>query len=770
MKYFKWFCMVGLLLAVACEKEDEGRTRSISFSATIEQLNSNSDDEKIVLRNEQWIYWEIGDQISIGSDIASEATVGDLVNSSPGGDFADFSGIFVSTLDYGSTKFLGLHPYNESNSIVGKGNTYPYFNTPTLVLANEQPLRNDTTFSRRIFPMVAWYGGNWDDNDPTPFNLDFHNLGAIVRIQLFNQTNQDATIESLTFTSRDSNRLSGPFKVDSFYTEDPHLTPTGSATNTVSITCGDGLAFNSGAIKSFYLVLPALGGRGVTTRYSLQMDVMAKENGGSSKHCVKNFHVDTRRTGFTYMRAIGITKWTDGISDTVGLVGNGTQDRPFKIYSVADLQYLRDCYNGDRKINGQPITGNTYIKLMRSDLVLNRSNWTSGIQNFVGHFTSVTHQSHPGIVDSCYNYPLFQSIGAGGVVEGLSLKSAVTFNLTNPTGLSPFCFQNAGTIRNCVVTTIPGASSKYNLSIFSPFAGICVTNTGTIEGCRFEGNAEVQSGKTFAGICLHNNGILQGCQIASASVRFANTSSTAAGICYENQSDGMVRDSYFAADVTGSTVGWSGIVYDNSGTVQHCYLSSTGRIYTSKNVGGIVATNKTGGKVDYCWLEGPLRGKIVGGIVDSLAAGTVSNCFNQGSPVITLETTTGVGGGIAGRMTGGEIANSYVYDVVLVKLNSGAIVGGIVGKATGGSITNCYALEDYHLFYGTSSGTTYTYCHLVDGAQAQSGLSIVSSYAPANAYVVMQDELNDHRNGKKEWTGAVGNTTPPVLKSYTIMP
>lgn len=777
MKYFKWFCMVGLLLAVACEKEDEGRTRSISFSATIEQFRDPSDGQKIVLRNEQWIYWEIGDQISIGSDIADEATVGDLVNSSPGGDFADFSGIFVSTLDYGSTKFLGLHPYNENNSIEGKGNEYPYFKTPTLVLANEQPLRNDTTFSRSILPMVAWYGGNWDENDPTPFNLDFHNLSAIVRIQLFNSTGAPATIDHIDFTSVDdptrgivAKNLSGPFSVHDYTTENPHLGELGEGSKTVTITCGEeGLAFPANELKTFYLVLPAFGGRDVTTNLRIEMDVVTKDN--TPLHCKKTFKAPTRRTGVTYMNAIGITEWNASTgADSIGLVGNGTPTRPFKIYTIRDLCYLRDHYNDDRRLNGQLITPNTYIKIMRSDIVLTRSNWTTGIRNFEGHLTSMSNSANPGIVDSCVDVPLFESISSGGVVEGLALKSAVTFTLTSGTGVSPFCYSNAGTIRNCVITTIPGASSKVNLAGSSSFAGICVINSGTIEGCRFGGKAEVQEGKNFAGICLQNKntGTIKGCQISSpAAMTFASNGSTAAGICYENQAGGTVRDSYFAADITGSTINWAGIVYENSGTVEHCYFSSTGHIYTSKEVGGIVRTNKgASSKIDYCWLEGPLRGKIMGGIVDSLAAGTVINCFTQLNAMITIQNATDIGGGLVARMTGGSIENSYVNEFYLQVENANATFGGIVGKATGGSVTNCYDKENRNVFYGTTSGTTYNRCYLVDGSQAN--INPVSS-STANAYTTLQGNLNvDVPTGGKGWTGAGGNTTPPVLESYTM--
>lgn len=782
MKYFKWFCLVGLLLTVACEKEIDWRTRDITFNATIEQYGNSTDGQKIILQNEQWVFWEIGDEISIASDKSASATRGDLVNSSPGSDYEDFNGVFVAALPEESKYFLGLHPYDEHNVIVGTSNS-SNFGTPTLYLAATQPLRHDSTFSRKVLPMVGWYGGHWDPDDPTPFNLDFHNLGAIVRIQLFNATGSDATIDHITFTSvADPTRgivaknLSGPFSVHNYTTENPHLGELGGGSKTVTITCGeDGLAFAQNDLKSFYLVLPAFGGRETTTNLRITMDVVTKD----STHCIKTFTAPTRRTGVTYMNAMGISAWSESESGDAspGLVGNGTVTRPFKVYTINDLLYLRSCYNaspdgsGYRRINGQPITANTHIKIMRSDIVLTRSNWNVGIRDFVGHLTSASNSANPGIIDSCVDAPLFQNILNGGVVEGLTLKSAATFNLTSGTGVSPFCYSNAGTIKNCVITTIPGAASKVNLSSFASFAGICVNNTGTIEGCRFEGKAEVQEGKNFAGICMQNTGTVKGCQITSSvALTFPSNSSTAAGICYDNQTGGQVRDCYFAADITSSTVNWAGIVYDNSGTVEHCYLSASGHIYTSMGVGGIVKTNKTGGKVDYCWLAGQLRGKTVGGIVDSLAAGQVINCFTRDNAMITLQNATDVGGCLVGRMTGGKIENSYVNECYLLVHDLNATFGGIVGKATGTglAVTNCYDKENHNAFYGTTSGVTYSRCYLVDGSQAN--INTVSS-STANAYTTLQGNLNaDVPTGGKGWTGAVSNTTLPVLEGYSVTP
>ena len=750
-----------LLTLNGCKKEKE--PASFSFNARMEQPSS---DTKVHLLHEEWVYWEVGDMISITSD-ASEGQmyVADLVNVGDGSytpieeDFNDFNGVFITEMPYGSSKFLGLFPYRDNNVATWNGS---FFNV-TIDLPATQVVTNDTSFSRNVYPMVAYYGGEW------PYNLDFHSLAGIVRIQLFSSS-ETKNISSITFTERDR-QLVGPFTVDSFITFDPHVNATtnDASKRTLTLEFGEGYSntMTPGKLFTFYVVLPARGGMSTTTYYNLSMTVNAE----SGESCTRTFTAPVRRNGITYMNALEISNWSAGTTQR-GLVGNGTPDRPFKIYNITDLQQLRDCYNStERTINGQAIsafpTGGPYIRLMRSDIVLTKDNWTVGIRNFVGTFTSVVHQSHPGITDSCENVPLFESIGTGGTIDGITLKSAFIDNLENTIGVSPFCTQNDGIIRNCVLTTIPG-SSKFNLSVFSPFAGLCVTNNGTIEGCRFESRAEVQSGKNFAGICMHNNGTIKGCQISSATVRFATAASKAAGICYENTSSGTVLDSYFAADVTGSAVTWGGIVYSNSGTVEHCYLSSTGHIYTTGRVGGIVKTNS--GEINYCWLDGQLRGTSASGIVDSLISGTVINCFNQISAMVTITDAAGIGGGLVGAMTGGSIQNSYVNDIMIMRQNESAIVGGLVGKVTGGSFNNCYSYEGFNHFYGSSSGATYTNCHLVDGSQSMSGIDIVYS-STTDAFVTMQSALNTNKpSGGKGWQGAVSNTTPPILETYTVTP
>ena len=747
------------LLPAACRKEKAIVDRQFSFNATIEQPTATDSDAKVYLHNEHFIIWEHDDEVSIGSNMTTTGTEGGRawLSSATGADWADYNGLFLAELPEGSKYFLALHPSSDNNVIRATGGESADFPQISIELPSVQPYRDDAkadyTFDKQVFPMVAWYGGTWGEDPNTPFNLDFLSLGAIVRLQFVNKTGSDANIKKIEITS-DNRQLCGMFTVNNYKTHNPYLTATDNSSNrTVTIDC-ENVAFPQNDLKTFYFVVPAIAGRETTTANTMT----ARVYNGSDQYREMRFSVNTRRNGITYMQALEINSWTSGTM-TPSISGNGTEDRPFKVYTIEDLQYLRDCYNSvARTINGQPITADTYIKIMRSDIELTNSNWLSGIRNFEGHLLAMNHQSHPGITNSCQNAPLFESIGANGEVVGLTVKCSSSNNLTNSTGVSPFCGQNDGHIIDCILTNKPG-STDYIISIFSSFAGICVTNNGTLQGCRCEGKIQVQSNKNFAGICLQNNGTIVGCQASDITMR--DFSAKGAGICYNNSATGVVRDCYFASNIMNSNADWGGIVYDNSGIVEHCYLSHTGHIYTSKSVGGIVRNNLQG-QVNYCWVAGPLQGKDVGGIVDSLVNGQVVNCFNESTAMLTVTAASSVCGGLAAYVRGGSIENSYVKSITITRQNTSAIVGGIAGVVRNGTMINCYSSESFRTFYGTSTSSSYQYCYLIGGNQTN-----ITTYNSDRTYVALCSDLNSHVSGDYKGWQQNPSGTLPILAGYT---
>lgn len=785
----KTLVMAAVLFGLAaCEPEKE--KGSFRFAATIEQPTPDA-ETKTYFVGEHWIYWDAYDRISMGGNFSTEGEhyYADLVGTTDP-DYEDYNGVFIShEMDARTKHFLGLFPYNAENVIVGSGNaSNNNFPKVQIKLPATQPYHaSDTTFARNVFPMVAWYGGQWETSPYTPYNLDFHSLGCIVRLQVFNQSNTDKTIDNITITSNDGKKLSGMFDVVGYKSYDTvHVVPTSSAST--SVTLGGnagGISFAKDELRSFYLVLPAIKSTG-TIVYNLHMDVLTTDG----QHCQKNFQVKVRRNGITYLRALGITGWnaTNGTA-AQGLVGNGTKERPFKIYTTAELVYMRNAFNAASaaggyanghyaKINGQTLDGpNYYFRLMNTD-TLTTTNWQESIKNFYCQLDyTVSESEKPAIVNNSER-PLFDTIASGAVVHGITLNrtSAAGISTTNNDYFALISRFNYGLLEDCSVS-----STQFITYNNHRFAGVCFSNYGTLRGCSSTAKLSCGSG-TVSGICYENRGTIQGCFVGTPMTISAGT---AAGICYENR--GTVKDSYFATSITGSTASWGGIVYTNYGSVKHCYVSSTGSIATTKSVGGIVNTHNQG-RIDYCWTAGPLRGDLIGGIAATVNNNndTIVNCYcNRQALTLTNEATAagGVhrGGGLVGRMSAGRLENSFVYLDHIEKVHmtgASSVVGGLVGSLTGGTVKNCYAYEtsaSQRNLYGEKSGSpTVESCFLVGGGTAETGYSIVTvasgDVATSNANLeTMMTSLNANVSGYyKAWEKTTSSTaiTVPHLAAY----
>lgn len=746
----KAFTTIAFVLAMvgfsACEEELVHN--QFSFNATVEGL-STTDDSKVYLLDEQWIYWELGDRISIGSDSHTGNYIGDLINTGAP-DWEGFNGVFITELPWDSKYFVGLFPYSENNVISkagGAGNSTGF--SAQIDLPSVQPFRTssagghdgDHTFNRNIYPMVALYDGHWDDEPGSvAYNLDFHSLAGIVRLQFYDATgSNDKKIRRVTVTSADK-QLCGLFNVQGLYTNQTYLAATDNSSNhTIILDCGDGRDFDS--ILSFYLVLPALGNSGVTTSYALSVTLETTDG----KTCTKNItSVPVRRTGITYMRALEVTDWESG-STAVRLSGNGTAERPFRIYSATDLIYLRNCYNADtavgtpRTINGRPITGHTYIRIMRTDIALTNSNWTTGISNFVGHMTDVSNSvlNLPGITNNS-TYPLFASIKAGGVVEGITVKSAIP-SYTGVGNFSPFCVENHGTLRNCVLS-----STSSVVSTSASLAGIVVRNssTGVVEGCHCDGSLSAD-GKAVGGVCLQNEGTVTGCFVNTLAVPAA---ATVGGIVHSNT--GTVTDCYFASRITSGSSNWGGIVYGNDtpGIIERCYYSSTAVITTSGTAGGIVH-DLTNNKINRCRFEGSILAASAAGIAHTVSGGSVINCYVDASAAQLRGDDAAAG--LVAYLSDGSIDNSFVHRSSITGTAVSTVLGGVVASVTGGTVVNCYSYESHNLYgattlTGSALTAAFVHCYLVDNSQT--GITLVTAAntaASSGTTGALVDILND---------------------------
>ncbi|MBR4738424.1 MAG: hypothetical protein IK058_00305 [Bacteroidales bacterium] len=783
--------MLAVVAMAGCTPDDV--QRQYTFNATAEQLDGST---KVRLYNEEWTYWEYGDNINIISNATTEMADGWLTGTTT--DFEDYNGVFGTTLTEveGKTSkwFVALHPANTQHVL-----SYPVDNdaatnksfTAKIYLEGTQHYRHDSSYAQQVLPMVAWYGGReWGNGEDNPPRLDFHSLAGLVRLQLLNGTSTTKRITSIVLESiagegpYTRKRLHGLFPIEDLYTFNSYLTDStvsnsSDATLTLSMEYADGgsLQFAPNDLKSFYIVLPAFHGMEASSYYYLKMTVNTTDGDSFEKR----FHVRTRRNGITYLRAINITDFNSSDLNTATLVGNGTVTRPFKIYTLADLEYVRSCFNttGTVYVNGQEVTANTYFRIMRSDINLNATRWTSGIKNFKGHMTYFANISNydgttalTGITNNS-THPLFESIDADGVVDGIAIRCDSIVTPPSGTDHSPLCGTNNGTIINCH-TGVQASDRSAFYGGGRSFAGICAINKGTIEGCGCSYKGSTSTSALFAGICYNNQstGTIRGCYAASP-MQLTGPAG-AAGICYTN--GGTVEDCYFAARIE-SGKRWAGIVYQNTNKVTHCYFGDGSMIFAD-SVGGIVYLNS--GLVDYCWADGMMSGDKVGGIATNVqSGGSLTNCFIDDSIFFLTLRSTGtrhLGGGLAAEvMSGGSIQNSYVVMENVVH-PAGSTFGSVVGLVrSGGTVNNCYGLMDSTVttprFYGdTVSGTrVFTHCHLVSGTQA--GINRIYAKdtisGTQNHLGGLLRSLNKYRGSYMEWFRD-GNTNicVPHLADY----
>lgn len=761
-------------LVAGCERHETG---TFNFNAKIEQVDNG--ETKTQLVGEKWIYWEVWDAISIASNTTGNAdetpTEGILLNSSSNSEnYPEYNGVFQSTLEWNSEYFCALYPHRPNNRIKHSSNTSDkLFESVQIDLPAEQPYANDTSFDHDVMPMVAWYGGTPTGEPYTSPNLDFHSLGGIVRLHIYN-ANGTKTIDNITFSTDglDNKQLKGKFNVVDYNTFDPHLVSASNAAEdrTITITMpSGGVSFAGNSLLTFYLVLPTTKGIDDSTIYHLTMTINTTDN----SHCTRNFTVPVRRNGLTNMRALGVKNWANQpTSSEQGLSGVGTKERPFKIYNFDDLNKVRSAFNKTTPtINNKVIDTNTWFRIMTSNIELTELNWQdAGIRDFKGHMVFYgTNSTEPGITNNSIT-PLFESISEHSYVEGLSIKCNT--NLWSTTSYSPLCINNNGNIIDCHIVSAGNNGLTMGVSQDGGgLAGICVYNnaTGVIKGCGC--TAKMSSpGRRVAGICLLNRGIIKEC--FAASPMEVTAALRASGICDSNANNltGAIEDCYFAARISNTSIPWSGIASTNTGNIRHCYASETALIITSSAATGIVGTNCNGGNVNYCWSEASLRARYVSMIATKVEGGKITNCFcNSPLTLMTLSASTGdhYAGGFAARIDGGTIENCFVYMSHTNLMDNSGTAGGFVGIANGGTIKNCYVFETYsptHLFYGAagSSNTTFQYCHLVNGTQT----GITSAYP--GTVETMQAALNSNRaEGDVEWQGANNSTsTPPSLKPY----
>ncbi|MBO7489994.1 MAG: hypothetical protein J6T88_06930 [Bacteroidales bacterium] len=706
------------LATVSCRDKEKDYT----FGGEMEPLSYGDDSKTYIGHAEEWIYWEQGDQIKV--------FLGDEEHSGPADAISGFNTLMARFKGRvpepsGVTQVYAIYPYE--SAIDGQG-------WSKLVFPAEQPYRSgetataphhpDSSFGRGAMPMVAW------ESKGIEYPIYFHAVSGILRIQIY--SNDTKNLKSIQFkeVGRDAGKatynkqISGQFTINDINQNMPYLTPTktGAALNgedpdrIITITDINLANVQVGADKllTFYLPLPATGFNNVET-YVLEMTVTADDNTQFKKGIIADIH----RRNITMMRALKCESW-DASSGSASqqIVGSGTKDRPFQIYTAEELKLVRDAFNagGTVRINGQEVHGMpvnpgdpepTYFKIVRSDIKLVTETaydaltadqkkkaviWDAGINNFKGYMYFASSTATNGGITNESDFPLFTSIASNGKVERVFIKGTSTPNVSSP--YSPMCITNNGEMLEC--------HNKCNvtLSVNQPLAGLCVYNYGKIDGGANEAN--LQTLGNVSGICHDNtaDGIIQGNFSLSVAVP---RGSNVGGICYNNA--GMVKDCQVSASVRNieETSNWGVVCYRNDGTIDNCRSTGTIVYIIHGSVGGICnINNKT---VKNCTNNVEIRASEgnVGGVVATMnnVNAEVYNCCTT-APFIIGEVEGNVAtncGGVVGQLQKGVVYNCYNTSSVFGATNSGGMIGNLDNDPAA-DVQNCWSAQG-HNFVGS---------------------------------------------------------------------
>lgn len=732
-----FYIIAALFAFLLTSCKDEVELIDVDFSSLMEQPNGE-DSSKTYLAMERYIHWESTDKVMVfsGDDgpWTDDWTQRREVSVVPSSD-KRFGSISLPGFQY-ADNYYGIYPSISAVSDNPKQIVFPSsYDYSGVSVESGVTGTNYLSYPKPGFPMVAYHNSTdrWyhdTDNENLPA-FDFHSLVGLVRLQFSLSSAASFNLSKIVISNYDNNaKIAGKFNIydiglDSHGDYIDHNEPYVSfRDNETSITLNMGkITVAPGKLITIYVPLPATeNARTNTQDYKLQLDFYDYESNTIKYR--KGVDAKIRRNQISFFPVLYLDKISTD-ADYTGIVGCGTQQRPFQIYTPDDMIKVRNAFNNGTTINGQTVTNDTYFRVVRSDIVLG-SSWNEGIRNFKGHFTySAGHATNAGITNNG-SAPIFESIDAGAVVEGINVKGSATAN-TNP--FSPLCHTNNGTISDCHFLGSLSSGSR-NL------AGICAVNgtTGRLVNCSNRGTiTATATGSSAAGICYTNNGTISAFTITSSDVKAQNS---AAGICYTNT--GTVENSQvnlsYGSQSTPITYGFGGLVYTNetTGIIRNCEV--LGSLFSTQEFGGICHTNKN--LVDACrvgitFVRGATvnESQYVGGVAARQTgnnAAEIRNCFNSSAQSANLQAGVGYCGGIVGFISSGYVRNCFTnLEVAYTNLNHYGMIAGYIATPSGNTIQNCYNGRDVAPFYAEAT---------IPQVQISTNCFNPDSYQPYQAY------------------------------------
>ncbi len=338
--------------------------------------------------------------------------------------------------------------------------------------------------------------------------------------------------------------------------------------------------------------------------------------------------------------------------DTVTMVGEGTEEKPYQISTYSQLKKFANIVNGK---NGETKQSDAWA-VLTTDITCDDNYWDPiGYYNyndntvevcytgtFDGNGHKIKNLSNVDITGAINKgeQGLFGIIGNGGLVKNLGLENGSIFGSGRVGSIAGW---NYGTITNCY-------------------------NTGSVSGPREVGGI-VENNYSEVKAC-YNAGVITGYQTGSNNGYIGGIAGVNAG---EQSGTVTITNCFNTGRVHGSSYvgGVAGTNYKEKGTatIANCY--NIGEISGTNDIGGVVGNNFANDSglatITNCFNTGKVNGaSIIGGIVGENGAGsggtvnvTITNCYNVGEVSGPDDNT----GGVVGRnyVYGGTAKVAYCY-------------------------------------------------------------------------------------------------------------
>ena len=226
------------LLVSSCSEDElvnNQSDNSMKFTASFEQNESRTYVEEGNL-----LRWTEGDQISLFD--------GNTLNRQ-----FNFDG---ETGDNAGTFSPGEKPYGTGNDLNKNYAVYPYssktkisdYGVITSTLPAEQNYA-ENSFGLGANTMIA---ATQDKEDTF---LKFKNVGGYLKLQLYGN---DITVRSITLTGNNNEKLAGKATITSAYGQNPTISMSDNATQSITLDCGEGVKIGTTAktATAFWIVVP----------------------------------------------------------------------------------------------------------------------------------------------------------------------------------------------------------------------------------------------------------------------------------------------------------------------------------------------------------------------------------------------------------------------------------------------------------------------------------------------------------------------------------